>query len=173
MTAKLQRFCDAPWHEGETGSPILDGAIAYFDCRLVAQHPGGDHSLFIGEIVGAGYDESAEPLVWYGSRYRQLSPEDLTAVASWLQLPLAHCRAVHEPAVAAAGPAIDPAIAAAQTAARSSARPPPIPIVPISPFPFVSSSVELIAVGVGRPAGSTGASFSTRGRCFSPAPGRE
>jgi flavin reductase (DIM6/NTAB) family NADH-FMN oxidoreductase RutF len=74
--AKLQRFCEAPWHEGETGSPILDGAIAYFDCRLVAQHPGGDHSLFIGEIVGAGYDEGAEPLIWYGSRYRQLSPED-------------------------------------------------------------------------------------------------
>lgn len=74
--AKLQRFCDAPWHEGETGSPILDGAIAYFDCRLVATHTGGDHSIFIGEIVGAGYDEGAEPLIWYGARYRQLSPED-------------------------------------------------------------------------------------------------
>lgn len=74
--AKLQRFCDAPWHEGETGSPILDGAIAYFDCRLVARHAGGDHSIFIGEIVGAGYDEAAEPLIWYGSRYRQLSPRE-------------------------------------------------------------------------------------------------
>jgi flavin reductase (DIM6/NTAB) family NADH-FMN oxidoreductase RutF len=73
---KLQRFCDAPWHEGETGSPILDGAIAYFDCRLVARHPGGDHTIFVGEIVAAGYDEAAEPLIWYGSRYRQLSPEE-------------------------------------------------------------------------------------------------
>jgi flavin reductase len=74
--AKLQRFCDAPWHEGETGSPILDGAIAYFDCRLVAQHPGGDHTIFVGEIVAAGFDEAAEPLIWYGSRYRQLSPQE-------------------------------------------------------------------------------------------------
>jgi len=73
---KLQRFCDAPWHEGETGSPILDGAIAYFDCRLVDQHPGGDHTIFVGEIVGAGFDEAAEPLIWYGSRYRQLSPDE-------------------------------------------------------------------------------------------------
>jgi flavin reductase (DIM6/NTAB) family NADH-FMN oxidoreductase RutF len=72
---KLQRFCDAPWHEAETGSPILDGAIAFFDCRLVAQHPGGDHSLFVGEIVAAGFDEGAEPLVWYGSRYRRLARE--------------------------------------------------------------------------------------------------
>jgi flavin reductase (DIM6/NTAB) family NADH-FMN oxidoreductase RutF len=70
--AKLQRFCDAPWHDAETGSPILDGAIAFFDCRLVAQHPGGDHTLFVGEIVAAGYEEQAEPLIWFGARYRRL-----------------------------------------------------------------------------------------------------
>jgi flavin reductase (DIM6/NTAB) family NADH-FMN oxidoreductase RutF len=75
---KLQRFCDAPWHEAETGSPILDGAIAFFDCRLVAHHPGGDHSLFVGEIVAAGFDERAEPLIWFGSEYRRLArlPEE-------------------------------------------------------------------------------------------------
>lgn len=72
--AKLQQFCDAPWHEAETGSPILDGAIAFFDCRLVAQHPGGDHNLFVGEIVAAGFEEGAEPLIWYASRYRSLAP---------------------------------------------------------------------------------------------------
>jgi flavin reductase (DIM6/NTAB) family NADH-FMN oxidoreductase RutF len=73
--AKLQRFCDAPWHDAETGSPILDGAIAFFDCRLVAQHPGGDHTLFVGEIVAAGFEEDAEPLIWYGSRYRRLQAD--------------------------------------------------------------------------------------------------
>jgi flavin reductase (DIM6/NTAB) family NADH-FMN oxidoreductase RutF len=71
--AKLRRFCDAPWHEAETGSPILDAAIAYFDCRLIARHPGGDHTIFIGEIVAAGFDEGADPLIWYGSRYRRLA----------------------------------------------------------------------------------------------------
>lgn len=74
--AKLRRFCDAPWHEAETGSPILDGAIAYFDCRLISHHPGGDHTIFIGEIVAAGFDEASEPLIWYGSRYRQLADEE-------------------------------------------------------------------------------------------------
>lgn len=72
---KLQRFCDAPWHDAETGSPILDGAIAFFDCRLVAQHPGGDHTMFVGEIVAAGFDEDAEPLIWFGSRYRRLQAD--------------------------------------------------------------------------------------------------
>ncbi|MGH2446660.1 MAG: flavin reductase family protein [Candidatus Limnocylindria bacterium] len=73
--AKLQRFCDAPWHEAETGSPILENAIAYFDCRMAERHDVATHSLFIGEIVASGYREDAEPLAWYGSRYRRLAPE--------------------------------------------------------------------------------------------------
>ena len=70
---KLKRFCDAAWHEAETGSPILEGALAYFDCRLTARHDGGDHEIFIGEIVAAGYREDAEPLLWYASGYRELA----------------------------------------------------------------------------------------------------
>jgi flavin reductase (DIM6/NTAB) family NADH-FMN oxidoreductase RutF len=69
---KLQRFCDAAWHEAETGSPILDGSIAYFDCRLIERHAGGDHTLFIGEIVSAGFEEDGDPLIYYASGYRQL-----------------------------------------------------------------------------------------------------
>lgn len=73
---KLQRFCDAAWHEAETGSPILEGALAYFDCRLTARHDGGDHTIFVGEIAAAGYREDAEPLIWFGSRYRLVAPAD-------------------------------------------------------------------------------------------------
>ena len=61
--SKLTRFCDAAWHEAETGSPILEGALAYFDCRLLERHDGGDHTIFIGEIVAAGYREDAERLM--------------------------------------------------------------------------------------------------------------
>lgn len=71
--AKLTRFCDAAWHEAETGSPILEGALAYFDCRLLERHAGGDHTIFLGEIVAAGFREDAAPLLWYGSTYRRLS----------------------------------------------------------------------------------------------------
>ena len=71
--AKLKAFCDADWHEAETGSPILEGALAYFDCRLSTRHDGGDHTIFIGEIVAAGYRTDAEPLLWYASGYRELA----------------------------------------------------------------------------------------------------
>lgn len=69
---KLTGFCDAPWHEAESGSPILEGALAYFDCRLVNRYDGGDHTIFLGEIVAAGYREDAEPLLWYASGFHHL-----------------------------------------------------------------------------------------------------
>jgi flavin reductase (DIM6/NTAB) family NADH-FMN oxidoreductase RutF len=69
---KLTRFCGAAWHEAETGSPILEGALAYFDCRIVQSFEAGTHTIFIGEIVAAGYREDAEPLLWFGSHYREL-----------------------------------------------------------------------------------------------------
>lgn len=70
--AKLTRFCDAAWHEAETGSPILEGALAYYDCRLTVRHDAGDHTIFLGEVVAAGYREDAAPLVYYASEYRML-----------------------------------------------------------------------------------------------------
>ena len=70
---KLKAFCGADWHEAETGSPILEGALAYFDCRLTARHDGGDHAIFIGEVVAAGYRTDAGPLLWYASAYRHLA----------------------------------------------------------------------------------------------------
>lgn len=72
--AKLTSFCGAAWHEAETGSPILEGALAYFDCRLNAHHDGGDHAIFIGDVVAAGYREDADPLLYYASSYRALGP---------------------------------------------------------------------------------------------------
>jgi flavin reductase (DIM6/NTAB) family NADH-FMN oxidoreductase RutF len=70
--AKLTRFCDAPWHEAETGSPILEGALAYYDCRLTVRHDAGDHGIFLGDVVAAGYREDAAPLLYYASAYREL-----------------------------------------------------------------------------------------------------
>jgi flavin reductase len=69
---KLTGFCGAAWHEAETGSPVLEGALAFFDCRLTARHDGGDHTIFLGEIVAAGFREDAEPLLWYASAYHRL-----------------------------------------------------------------------------------------------------
>jgi flavin reductase (DIM6/NTAB) family NADH-FMN oxidoreductase RutF len=42
------------FHAGSTGSPILEKAPAYVECRLVGTVEKGDHSIFVGEVVDAG-----------------------------------------------------------------------------------------------------------------------
>ena len=47
-------------HEGVSGAPIFDEAIAYLDCNVQQSHDLGTHTLFIGEVIDAGIrdDES-------------------------------------------------------------------------------------------------------------------
>jgi flavin reductase len=55
-----------------TGAPILADALAYVDCKLVEILPGGDHDIFIGEIV-AGDVREGRPLLHYGGKYGRLA----------------------------------------------------------------------------------------------------
>lgn len=45
------------YHDGRTGAPILDQAVAYIDCEVRQDVDCGDHTLFIGEIVDAGFQK--------------------------------------------------------------------------------------------------------------------
>ena len=53
-----------PFHDGVTGAPILDMAVAYLDCEVRQAIPCGLHTLFIGEVVDAGFqhEEATELL---------------------------------------------------------------------------------------------------------------
>lgn len=45
----------------ETGCPILEGAAAYLECKVVSMvDVGGDHDLLVGEVVGGGVYKEAE-----------------------------------------------------------------------------------------------------------------
>ena len=45
----------------ETGCPVLEGAAAYLECRLVnILDFGGDHDIVIGEVIGAGVNKAGE-----------------------------------------------------------------------------------------------------------------
>lgn len=44
-----------PFHDGISGAPILDQAVAYLDCEVRQSVDLGDHTLFIGEIIDAGF----------------------------------------------------------------------------------------------------------------------
>ena len=59
-----------------TGSPIIDGALAYLDCRTAMEHHGGDHTIFIGEVVEARELSEGEPLVFYRGKYGEFCAPD-------------------------------------------------------------------------------------------------
>ncbi|HVF73600.1 MAG TPA: flavin reductase family protein [Acidimicrobiales bacterium] len=45
------------YHDGRTGAPILNQAVAYLDCELRQEVEVGNHTLFLGEIVDAGFQK--------------------------------------------------------------------------------------------------------------------
>jgi flavin reductase len=53
-----------------TGSPLLEGAVGWLECRLAAEHATGDHTLFVGEVVRVEAGARGPGLVYVGSTYR-------------------------------------------------------------------------------------------------------
>ena len=66
------KFSGIDVRRGSLGVPLIEGAICTIECRVASQLPGGDHSIFVGEVIAA---ETAEgkPLVYYRSGYRQIT----------------------------------------------------------------------------------------------------
>ena len=51
------------FHDGRTGAPILDQAVAYLDCEVRHELALGNTTLFIGEIVDAGFQKPEDTSV--------------------------------------------------------------------------------------------------------------
>ncbi|WP_067177702.1 flavin reductase family protein [Microtetraspora niveoalba] len=54
------------------GLPVLAGTVAFFLCRTLTAHDGGDHRIFVGEVERFER-RGGEPLVFHSGRYRALS----------------------------------------------------------------------------------------------------
>jgi flavin reductase (DIM6/NTAB) family NADH-FMN oxidoreductase RutF len=53
------------WHPGRSGAPVLDDALAYFDCEVTGNFPAGDHELLLGRVVdGRIIDSGAVPMTY-------------------------------------------------------------------------------------------------------------
>lgn len=69
-----KEFSDLDWFAAETGSPVFRASLAYVDCRVVDIAAGGDHDIFIGEIIAGGLlNESEKPLLYYAGAYRAIA----------------------------------------------------------------------------------------------------
>jgi len=67
----MHRFEGIGFSRGESGVVLLDDALAHLECRHVASHTAGDHTMFVGEVERASA-RGARPLLYYRGGYAQL-----------------------------------------------------------------------------------------------------
>jgi flavin reductase (DIM6/NTAB) family NADH-FMN oxidoreductase RutF len=60
---------------GVSGAPVLEDCLAFLECNVVQVLEGGDHSIFIGEVVAEGIRSEKDPLLFYRGAYRSLASE--------------------------------------------------------------------------------------------------
>jgi flavin reductase (DIM6/NTAB) family NADH-FMN oxidoreductase RutF len=68
-------FGCARWTSAATGAPLLDGAVAAFDCRLHHSIEAGTHKVLLGAVLSIRC-RVAEPLVYSRRQYGRTTPLD-------------------------------------------------------------------------------------------------
>jgi flavin reductase (DIM6/NTAB) family NADH-FMN oxidoreductase RutF len=67
---ELEGQLDSVGHfRGAMGVALLDGALAWLECRTVDSHAGGDHTIIVGDVVSAKVGARDDPLLYYRSHY--------------------------------------------------------------------------------------------------------
>jgi flavin reductase (DIM6/NTAB) family NADH-FMN oxidoreductase RutF len=62
------KLAGVPWRPGQRGAPILEAALAYFDCKLAGHMRAGDHELVLGQVIdGKILDRNGKPLSYAGT----------------------------------------------------------------------------------------------------------
>lgn len=72
-TSGPKEFADLALVTAVTGAPILADALGWVDCRITQVLPGGDHDIFIGEIVAGDHKEGGRPLLYFAGKYRTIA----------------------------------------------------------------------------------------------------
>lgn len=66
------QFNGLDWQAGyRTGAPLLTGALAWLECELVKVYAGGDHSIFLGEVLSSSCSDNDEPLMFFAGSLRE------------------------------------------------------------------------------------------------------
>jgi flavin reductase (DIM6/NTAB) family NADH-FMN oxidoreductase RutF len=48
------------FHDGLTGAPVLDQAVAWIDCQVRNPVDCGGHTFFVGEVVDCGFQQAED-----------------------------------------------------------------------------------------------------------------
>lgn len=72
------RFLFGDWTVAETGAPVLQDAVAWFDCTVIGRHEVGTHTIYLGSVVAVAVPRPDEkPLLYWNRGYRGVTPESV------------------------------------------------------------------------------------------------
>jgi 4-hydroxyphenylacetate 3-hydroxylase, reductase component len=72
LSRRFSRSLDDKWNGLDyetwvTGCPVLPNALAVFECKMAYTYQGGDHVIFVGEVINFDHDPTGKPLLfWHG-----------------------------------------------------------------------------------------------------------
>ena len=71
---RVAQFDPVDWYLGPyTGAPLLAGCLAWLECGLVQVYDGGDHSIFLGEVLNSSRGTGGQALLFFGGGYHQVA----------------------------------------------------------------------------------------------------
>ncbi len=72
----VEGMAGVPYRLGATGSPIIDGVLAWFECAVHERLDGGDHTIYVGRVVDLALPRpEAEPLLFFGGAYHSIGEQ--------------------------------------------------------------------------------------------------
>lgn len=66
------KFEGVSYRIGANGAPILDGTLAYIECKVAGVMDAGDHTVYLGEVEQAETPHEGKPLMFFRGGYRAL-----------------------------------------------------------------------------------------------------
>ena len=74
-TRGVDKFQGIGWRPSHaTGSPVLDGVLAWVDAAIETVHEAGDHLIVVGRVVDLDVSREASPLLFYRGGYGRFEP---------------------------------------------------------------------------------------------------
>lgn len=80
------RFAGIEAERGRTGCPLLPGTLGWLECELREAHGGGDHTIFVGQVVG-GQVRGGRPLLYFDRAWQRLADEGSGLSQGWASAP--------------------------------------------------------------------------------------
>ena len=67
------KFADLEMVTGQNGAALVPGALAHIECSVTASYPAGDHTIYVGKVLGLSV-HPGRPLVYHTGAYHPLGP---------------------------------------------------------------------------------------------------